>query len=344
MRALVYQGPWKIAVEDRPDPEPAAGEVLIRVLATGICGSDLHGFTGENGRRHPDQVMGHEFVGTVVAAGPGVTGIEAGRLATANPVIACQDCPACRAGSQENCANRRVIGVDPTISAAFAELILVPSGNVVLLPDDLPPEYGALVEPLAVGFHAARRGGVAAEDRVLIVGGGPIGQACYLAARRQGATRIVITELDPNRIRLLTDIGATVINPADTSDLATAVADRLGGPADVVIDAVGMDATLAQALDSSAPGGRIVLVGMQSPKLTVDAYAISTKQRSIIGAFTYSDAEFRETAEWIATRPAELARLIEGRVTLADAPQAFADLAGRKNPASKVLVLPAGRV
>lgn len=344
MQALVYQGPWKIAVEDRPDPVPGEGEVLIRVLATGICGSDLHGFTGENGRRQPDQVMGHEFVGAVVAAGPGVTGVDAGRLATANPVIACQDCPACRSGSQENCANRRVIGVDPTISAAFAELILVPAGNVVLLPDDLPAEYGALVEPLAVGYHAARRGGVTTGDRVLIVGGGPIGQACCLAARRQGAEHLVVTELDPNRIRLLTDIGATVINPAEVTDLAAAVADQLGGPADVVIDAVGTDATLAQALESAAPGGRIVLVGMQSPKLTVDAYAISTKQRSIIGAFTYSDAEFRETAEWIATRPPELERLIEGRVSLAEAPQAFADLAERKNPASKVLVLPGGQV
>lgn len=342
MRALVYQGPWQIAVEDRPDPVPAEGEVVLRVLATGICGSDLHGFTGENGRRHPDQVMGHEFVGTVVAAGPGVTGVEAGRLATVNPVIACRDCPACRSGSEDNCADRRVIGVDPTISAAFAELISVPAGNVVLLPDDLPAEYGALVEPLAVGFHAARRGGVTAEDRVLIVGGGPIGQACYLAARRQGARHLVVTELDRHRSELLTDIGADVIDPTGTPDLTAAVAERLGGPADVVIDAVGMDATLAQALEASAPGGRIVLVGMQSPRLTVDAYAISTKQRSIIGAFTYSDAEFRETAEWIATRPPELARLIEGRVSLADAPQAFADLAERKNPASKVLVLPAG--
>ena len=117
MQALVYQGPWKIAVEDRPDPVPGEGEVLIRVLATGICGSDLHGYTGENGRRHPDQVMGHEIVGAVVAAGPGVTGVDAGRLATVNPVIGCGDCPACAAGSQENCArDRRVIGVDPTIA------------------------------------------------------------------------------------------------------------------------------------------------------------------------------------------------------------------------------------
>ena len=190
MRALVYRGPHDIAVEDRPDPEPGPDEVLLRITATGICGSDLHGYTGENGRRHPGQVMGHETVGRIAAVGPGVTGLEPGRLATVNPVVGCGECAQCAAGTEQLCPRRKVIGVDREISSAFAELMLAPARNVVLLPDDLPEEYGALIEPLAVGYHAARNGRVGPDDAVLVIGGGPIGQAAALAVRRLGAERV----------------------------------------------------------------------------------------------------------------------------------------------------------
>lgn len=340
MRALVYHGPGDMSVEERPDPSPAADEVLLRVVATGICGSDIHGFTGENGRRHPGQVMGHEFVGVVLDGGATSGAVLPGRSATAVPVIACDACDACARDQQSMCRDKRVIGVDPTISSAFAELMTVPARNVVPLPDDMPAELGALVEPLAVGGHAVARGGVGPADRVVVVGGGPIGQACYLAARRAGTDDVVVTELDAHRAALLRDIGATVVDPGETDDVGAAVRDLLGGPADAVVDAVGTDATLAQAFDCSAEGARIVLVGMQSPRLAVDAYAISTRQRSLVGAFTYDHREFRATADWVGTAPAELARLIEGRVGLADAPRAFTELASGENAASKVLVLP----
>ncbi|MQA81431.1 MAG: alcohol dehydrogenase catalytic domain-containing protein [Streptosporangiales bacterium] len=341
MRALVYHGPGEMSVEKRRDPSPGSDEVLLRVVATGICGSDIHGFTGENGRRHPGQVMGHEFVGIVLDGGATATGVALpGQLATAVPVIACDVCAACARHEQSMCQDKRVIGVDPTISSAFADLMTVPARNLVPLPDGMPAELGALVEPLAVGCHAVARGGVGPADRVLVVGGGPIGQACYLAARRTGADGVVVTEVDAHRSALLRDIGATVVDPGEGDDVGAAVRDLLGGPADVVVDAVGTDATLAQAFDCSAEGGRIVLVGMQSPRLTVDAYAISTRQRSLVGAFTYNHREFRETAAWVGTAPPELTRLIEGRVGLAEAPRAFTDLASGDNTASKVLVLP----
>lgn len=345
MRALVFGGPGDLGVHERPDPVPGPADVLLRVTATGICGSDLHGYTGENGRRHPGQVMGHETVGRIVAVGPAVgpavaerAALAPGTLVTVNPVIGCGDCPACAAGTEQLCARRRVIGVDPQLSSAFAELMAVPAGNVVALPEDLPEEYGALVEPLAVGYHAAVRGTVTGQDAVLVIGGGPIGQACALAARRLGATRILVSELSATRRELLHRLQLPSVDPA-AGDLAGRVRSELGEPATVVLDAVGTDGSIAAAFEASGFGARVVLVGMNSPRLELAGYAVSTHERSIIGSFCYPSREFRQTAEWVATAPPELAHLIDGRIPLADGPAIFARLASGEWDASKVLVL-----
>ncbi|UFU03953.1 alcohol dehydrogenase catalytic domain-containing protein [Ruania suaedae] len=335
MKALVYRGPWTLAVETMADPEPGAQEVLIRVVATGICGSDIHGYTGENGRRHPGQVMGHETVGRIAGLGSGVSGMEIGALVTVNPVIACGDCPVCEAGSEQWCASRTVIGVDRDYPSAFAELLRAPARNVIVLPETIPAQYGALVEPLAVGYHAARRGGCREQDRVLVLGGGPIGQAAALAARRLGARSVVVSEPAPARRALIAGLGLEAIHPERLSSDAVAA---LGGPPTLVLDAVGTSRTLEDALTISALGARIVLVGMNAPTVEIGAYAVSTGERSVIGSFCYSAAHFRETAEWVGTSPPELATLIDAHTDLAGAPAAFDSLARGESGASKVLV------
>lgn len=343
MRALVFHGPHDLTVEDRPDPKPAAGEVVLDVLATGICGSDLHGYTGENGRRHPGQVMGHETVARVGALGPGVTGPAIGALVTVNPVIGCGRCEACLDGRTQQCPDRRVIGVDRTYSSAFAERMAVPAGNVIELPADLPAELGSLVEPLAVGWHAARRGAVRAEDAVLVIGGGPIGQAAALAAERAGSTRVLVSEPDAARRALVEHLGFATVDPR-AEDLAAGAVTHLGRPADVVLDAVGSDGSLAGAVTASRRGAVVVLVGMGAPRVTVDAYAISTAERTLVGSFCYDVEEFRGTATWTGEQAARLAPLVEGRVDLDGAPAAFRDLAAGSLRASKVLVFPHGIV
>ncbi|HET7668428.1 MAG TPA: alcohol dehydrogenase catalytic domain-containing protein, partial [Mycobacterium sp.] len=195
MKALVLRGAYDIAVEDRPEPRPGEGEVVIEVIATGICGSDFHGYSGENGRRHPGQVMGHETVGRIDEIGADVAGFTPGQLVTINPVMACGTCVACRDGQQQWCSRRKVLGVAPEIPAAFADRVAAPAKNIVVLPESMPAELGALVEPLAVGYHAVRRGGASAADRVLVIGGGPIGQACLLAARRLEVTKVAVSDV-----------------------------------------------------------------------------------------------------------------------------------------------------
>lgn len=342
MRSLVFHGARSLAVEQRPDPVPGADEILLKIIATGICGSDLHGFTGENGRRHPGQVMGHETVGRVLDGARDTltgAGLVLGDTVTVNPVIGCSTCDACAVGEEQACARRRVIGVDPTISSAFADLMAVPARNAVVLPAEMPEEHGALVEPLAVGYHAVRQGLCSPDDDVLVLGGGPIGQACVLAARRCGAERIVVSEPSAKRAALVRTLGAQTIDtrsqalPEDSKRL-------LGGPATLVLDAVGSSGTLTDALTASARSARIVLVGMNEPRITLPAYEISTAERRVIGAFCYNRDDFASTAAWAATASRDLDVLIDGRVGWDGAAAAFADLASGTSDASKVLVLP----
>jgi threonine dehydrogenase-like Zn-dependent dehydrogenase len=186
-------------VEERPDPQAGPGGVVVEVIATGICGSDFHGYSGKTGRRHPGQVMGHETVGRVRELGTDVEGFAVGQLVTVDPVMSCSPCPACLSGQEHWCSQRVVLGVTPEIPAAFAERVAVPASNIVPLPEHMPEELGALVEPMAVGYHAVRRGQPSPDDRVLVIGGGPIGQACLLAARRLGVQFVALSDIGFHR-------------------------------------------------------------------------------------------------------------------------------------------------
>jgi threonine dehydrogenase-like Zn-dependent dehydrogenase len=175
----------------------------------------------------------------------------------------------------------------------------------------------------------------------LVIGGGPIGQAAALAARRLGATRIMVSEPDPRRRQLVAGLGFTCVDP-NTGDIATVTGDHLGEPATVVLDAVGTSATLAGALECVALGGRVVLVGMNEPSLNMPAYAVSTKERSVVGSFCYDVADFAQTASWVAEQAERLAPLIDGAVDLDGAADAFQRLADGSLRASKVLIYPHG--
>lgn len=325
MRALVLRDFGKICVEERPRPTPLDGDVLVRMIATGICGSDVHGYTGENGRRQPGQIMGHETVGVVAELGGKVEDRSLlGALVTVNPQL-----PAGPDGAV------RVLGVNPEISSAFAEYFTVPVESVVPLPPTMRVEHGALVEPLAVGFHAARRGAVQPDDRVLVLGAGPIGIACVLGARRLGASEITVTEPIESRRVQAQRLGVDVLNPS-TTDIEEF--SKRHGAFDVAIDAVGNSATISTALSAVRESGAVVLVGMAAPELQLSAYRVSVAERTLVGSFCYTREEFRETAQWAATEPDLLEGLIDARITFDEADAAFAALASNESPFSKVLV------
>lgn len=340
MRALVLEDFGRMTVVERPIPRPAAGEALVAIAATGICGSDLHGYTGENGRRSPGQVMGHETVGHVVRYGGDVPAgaPELGAVVTVNPLVACRTCPVCRAGHLHLCPRRRVIGVDPAISSAFADYMVVPLDNLVPWSTDAPLWHGALVEPLSVGMHAANRGGVAEGDVVLVIGSGPIGQAAVLASQRLGAATVLVSEPQQHRRDLAAALGGHPLDPA-ADDVVAAARDLTAGVGvPVVIDAVGSGRTVASGIDACARGGRCVLVGMGEPRIDVAAYGLSTEERALVGAFCYSHDEFVATAAWAGSHSDVLGRLVSRVVPIDEADEQFRGLASGEDDASKIIV------
>ncbi|UNX54301.1 alcohol dehydrogenase catalytic domain-containing protein [Georgenia sp. TF02-10] len=325
-------------MQERDDPHrPERGEVGVRISYTGICGSDIHGYTGDNGRRAAGQVMGHETVGRVYAVGEGVSDVAIGQIVTFNPLISCGQCEACRSGVEQHCADSVVIGVQAHTIAAFAEKVVVPAANVVGLDRVSDERHGALVEPLAVALHAARRAGVKKGDTVLVTGGGPIGQSAILAAQRMGAARVVATDISRARRELCQKLHAEVIDPA-AAPTADQVRALLGGPVDVTLDAVGVSATLADALSSTRLGGTVGLVGMGSPEVTLPAYAISTQERTIVGSFCYDAQTFRDAGAWVGEGHGVFDELISDVVSLGEADATFAHLAGAADVPGKVLV------
>lgn len=340
MKALVLEDFGRLVVAEREEPVLGPDDVLVRVVATGICGSDIHGYTGENGRRIPGQVMGHETVGVVEAVGGDVArpDLAAGTIVTVNPVILPAADASAFAGREQHHPGKRVLGVAPEIVSAFAERIAVPARNVVTLPDSMPILYGALIEPLAVAVNAVRRSGAKAGDAALVLGGGPIGQSVVLALQMAGVSDIAVTEVTASRQRLLEQLGAVVIDPA-SGPVADAVRHVFDRPADVALDAVGITATLDDALTSTRLGGTVCLVGMGSPSLTLDAFKVSTAERTIVGSFTYSNPDFETAAAWIAAGPPLAAALISRTVSIDEADAAFRALADGDGTAGKVLVV-----
>lgn len=340
MRALVLQQFGRIGVEEVAEArEPAGDEVRVRIRYTGICGSDIHGYTGENGRRELGQVMGHETVGRIDALGPQAAerGLAVGQAVTFNPLLACGHCEACHAGTEQHCPDRAVIGVKPDLVSAFAEQVTLPAANVVPMGEGTDERHGALVEPLAVALSAARRVGVGDGSAVLVTGGGPIGQSAILAAFRLGASTVFATDISPVRRELCAKLGAEVIDPS-AAPTPEQVRARHGRLVDVTIDAVGVAATLADALESTVIGGTVGLVGMGSPELTLSAYRVSTEERSIVGSFCYDSRTFRDAAAWVAEGQAVLDELISGIVPMDGANDAFDRLSRPGDTPGKILV------
>jgi len=335
MKALVFQGPWEMTVEDRAPRDPSDYEVRVAVIATGICGSDIHGFAGHTGRRHPNQVMGHETVGRIDLLGSQVSGLKVGDLVSINPAMTCGECSNCKKNDHELCDRLRVLGVVPEIDAAFAEFVTVPSENIIPLDPNMNPVHGALIEPLAVGYHALRRGHVSADQNVVVIGGGPIGQAVAIACRRIGVNNVIVSEISPTRSALLMRLGFTVVHP---KDLLTEVESLFGRKADTVIDAVGSEATIASSHEVSKRGSTIVFLGMAEPVMSIKSYEFSVAERTLVGSFCYNKDDFSSTAKWIAENPEIGDALIDQISSPEEAPGIFTALARQELDVSKVLV------
>ncbi len=327
MRALVYEGVETLALREVPDPVPADGEVLVRVAASGICGSDMHAYFGHDARRPAPLILGHEAAGTV-ASGP-----KAGQRVTVNPLVSYGQ-GAARVGGRTNlCSARQILSMAPR-QGAFADLISVPPDNLIAVPDHVPLTAAALAEPLACGWHAVRLGfekSVVPPDqaRCLVLGGGAIGFGAALALRAFGAAHVTLVEPQAARRHNLA-------NYCDFALLADA-SEAEAGSQDLLIDAVGIAATRAAACALVTPGGVIAHIGLGSAEGGIDARCLTLQEITFFGTYTYTQADFAATAEaMFAGRLGDLTW--PQQRSLDQGIQAFADLAAGQVTAPKILL------
>lgn len=324
-RRLVLDGPGRLRVAaDACVAAARPGDVRVRPLAVGICGSDVHGYVGVNDRRPPGTTMGHELAARVTDPACALDG----QVVVIDPVRTCGVCAACRAGADNRCAQRRLYGCTPALPGGFAETMLVAAENLVRLDGGVDPQIAALTEPLAVGVHAVARAEVA-RAHVLVVGGGPIGVGAALAAREAGAASVRVSEPDPHRREVLDALGLASLTPTDVQP----------GDAAVVLECVGHASTVAAAVTATQDGGTVVAVGVAQPRWELDAPALVMGERTLQGSAVYTHAEFAATARWVVEHAELLAPVVEHRVGLEQVPEAFAQYAtGRLNAVKTLMV------
>jgi L-iditol 2-dehydrogenase len=338
VKALVFRGPGEMPVEDRADPRPGSGEVVVAVRASGICGSDVHGYGGATGRRRIGVVMGHEAAGDVLEVGPGVTSARPGDRVILRSILSCGRCDRCRHGQPNICLERQGMGMH--FDGAYAERILVPETLLVPLPNSLSYEQGAIVEPLAVAMHAVNITPLDPVDTVVIVGAGAIGLLTLMVARHSGAGTIIVTDQDPHRLEVARRLGADHAIDVGRSDPVAAIAAATDGRgADVVFEAVGIDATVAQSVAVARPGGQVTWIGNSASVVELSMQQLVTRELTVRGAYGFVD-EFEQAAEALAAGTIDGARLIERVAPLDEGPDLFRELAAGRLSAVKVLLCP----
>jgi 2-desacetyl-2-hydroxyethyl bacteriochlorophyllide A dehydrogenase len=334
VRQLVFHGPRRLAVEDAGPVEPAPGEILVQVHSVGVCGSDVHGYAGVNARRQPGMIMGHEVSGVVTELGAGVSSPAVGTAVAVNPIVSCGECAFCREGNENVCERRQIYGCVPALRGAYADTFAVRAQNAVPFEGDAPLEWGALAEPLSVGARAARVGDVRPGTEALVVGGGPIGIAAALAARRRGADRVVISEPLEHRRQIAEELGFETIDPHREETPRSAFP--------VTIECVGHSETVNAALEAVRPRGTMVFVGLAEETVEVHATPLMVGERVIRGSAAYAMDDFQDVTSWIASAEVDLSRLIELRVDLDGLSDVFDRYADGELQAMKTLLQPTG--
>ncbi|MCU1488737.1 MAG: adh [Acidimicrobiaceae bacterium] len=349
MKALVWHGARDLRYEDVDEPAPPLpGEAVVEVAACGVCGTDLHEYasgphlirpgahplTG----KAPPFALGHELAGRVLALGGEVPGIAVGDRVCVDPCWRCGECWWCRRGEYHLCPSGGAVGL--ASPGGFATAVTVPLAGLVPLPDAISDRVGAVVEPLAVGLHAAHRGGVGMGDAVLVHGAGPIGIAALLAVRAAGAATVFVSDPLPERRERALRLGATEAYDPATDDVRREVFVRTGrvGP-DVVIEATGRPELVASALETVRRGGHVVVAGVGSGSVSFDPTRLTFYERSLVGSLGYNFDLPRVVALLAADR-IDAAELVAEVRPLADGVEVFAELCAEPGRHLKVLLEP----
>ncbi|MBZ9998086.1 zinc-dependent alcohol dehydrogenase family protein [Mesorhizobium sp. BH1-1-4] len=339
MRAVRLEAVGSISLREVDKPVPGNDDLLVRIEACGVCGTDRHLFHGEFPSR-PPVTPGHEFAGIVEAVGSGVSGFSVGDRVTGDPNIACGRCGHCHAGRVNLCSNLTAIGIHR--DGGFADYVVMPQKQAFVLPADLKPMHGAFCEPLACCLHGIDLAEIKPGNSVVVLGGGVIGLLTVQLARLAGATTIILSTRQASRRALAKELGATATVDPGAGDVIDAVAGTAGlvpGGVDVVFECAGVRDTVEQSMRIARAGGTVVIVGVvpQGMKVTFEPFDLLFRELKVLGSFLNPYTHGR-AAELIASGAIEIDRLISRQVTLEEAPAVIA------NPPApgevKVLVVP----
>jgi 2-desacetyl-2-hydroxyethyl bacteriochlorophyllide A dehydrogenase len=335
MKAAILYGPHDLRLVGMPEPAVDDRGVLIRVKAMGICGSDVHAYHGKLATVVYPRLIGHEAVGEAVAVGKNVQKIKPGDHVVMDPVVSCGRCPACRSGRGNVCKEVKCMGV--AAEGGCAEYIVLPESNVHVIPADLPWPEAALIEPYTIGAQVTSRGEVAAGETLLVMGAGTIGLVILQAAKRRRA-RVIVTDLSEGRLELARRLDADVtVNPR-RQDLAVAVSQFTDGyGVNVAVDAVGLPELFAQAVEYTAPAGRVVILGFNPAPSQVPELPITRKELDIRGSRMHC-GKFPEVIGWFAAREVKTTPLISHQFPLDHIHDAFKILEQDPDKTCKVMV------
>lgn len=343
MHALLLKEYRRIELVESARPPTEAGEVLVRVAACGICGSDVHGFDGSTGRRIPPLIMGHEAAGVVEHAAPDVPGLALGDRVTFDSTVYCGECFFCRRGQVNLCNNRRVLGVscgDYRRHGAFAEYISVPARIVYHLPDQLPFEHAAMIEAVSVAVHAVGLTPIKLGDAAVVFGAGMIGLIVIQAVRLAGCTRVIAVDPDSARLALAGKLGAAeLLNPKEV-DVPAAVRDLTAGRgADIALEVVGASQPFQAAVASVRKGGAVTLVGNIAPAVELPLQSVVTREIRLIGSCA-SSGEYPVCIDLLARGAIRVEPLISAVAPLSDGPTWFERLYAKEPGLMKVILRP----
>ncbi|HEY6490418.1 MAG: galactitol-1-phosphate 5-dehydrogenase [Terracidiphilus sp.] len=343
MKALVLSEYKHLTLDEVPVPQPADDELLIRIKACGICGSDVHGYDGSTGRRIPPIVMGHEAAGIVESAGSKVTDFRVGDRVTFDSTVYCGHCFYCDRGQINLCDHREVIGVSTPLfrrMGAFAEYVTVPARIAYRLPDNMPYAHAALIEAVSVAVHGASVTPIAAGDAAVIVGAGMIGLLTLQAVRQAGAESVFVVDVDDTRLELARKLGATETLNSKKSDVVAEIQKRSGGRgADVAVECVGITDAIALAIESVRKGGAVTLVGNVAPKIELPLQSVVARQIRLQGSCA-SNGEYPESIAMMASGKVQVASLVSATAPLEDGARWFERLYSHEPGLLKVVLEP----
>jgi 2-desacetyl-2-hydroxyethyl bacteriochlorophyllide A dehydrogenase len=319
--AAYYKGDHRFELRDAPVLPPAADEVQIEVAWCGICGTDLHVFHGAMDQRvGSNRIIGHEMSGTIAALGAGVSGLAIGDKVVVRPLKPCGHCPACAAGHSHICHNLKFLGLDT--DGAMQRYWSVPAYAVHKLPDEMPLDLAALVEPLAVACHDIERARLAPGETVLVIGGGPIGMLIAIAAAKRGA-RVLLSEINLSRLTLAASFGIGAFDASKT-DVAREVMAATGGKgADVVFEVSGVQAGVDLMTEAVSTRGRVVMVAIHAKKPVIDLFRFFWREIEMLGARVYEPQDYEAAIELLVRHGSEIGRVITERRPLSEIQTAF---------------------